>query len=178
MHVYWLYYHLTCTFWLLQVSNKGAMADAEKYAKYTQNNTITEKTIVDAPYHSTLCSTCQTVCHDRCGLAEISTPGKALNEISSQWIMNTSMCRGLAMQVLLPLQLVMSLIAVWTWALALRTCSPVTSSCMLHCIYRWSWLWQLLLLRWRRWAMHAVHWQMWLQRSLPCQEDHQGGNNI
>lgn len=60
---------------VLQVSGKGAMADAEKYAKYTQNNTVKEKKIVDAPYHSTLCSTCQTVCHDHCGLTEITAKG-------------------------------------------------------------------------------------------------------
>ena len=53
------------------------MADAEKYVNYTQNTTVKEKKIVDAPYHSTLCSTCQSVCHDQCGLAEITTKGMA-----------------------------------------------------------------------------------------------------
>lgn len=62
---------------MLQVIGKGAMADVEKYAKYTQIKTVKEKKIVDAPYHSTLCSTCQTVCHNHCRLNEIATPGVA-----------------------------------------------------------------------------------------------------
>ncbi|KAL0041253.1 hypothetical protein WJX77_010452 [Trebouxia sp. C0004] len=54
-----------------------AAADAEKYAKYTKEATVEETQIVDAPYHSTLCSTCRTVCHDHCSLQEITTPGAA-----------------------------------------------------------------------------------------------------
>lgn len=44
--------------------------------------------IVDAPYHSTLCSTCRTVCHDRCGLTGITTPGKpdALHHLSTTYV--------------------------------------------------------------------------------------------
>lgn len=60
----------------MQVTGKSAAADAQKYAKYTQHATVKEKQIVDAPYHSTLCSTCRTVCHDNCGLTEITTPGR------------------------------------------------------------------------------------------------------
>ena len=68
------------------------MADAEKYAKYTQNTTVKEKKIVDAPYHSTLCSTCQNVCHDCCGLAEISTPGTATSCSSSSALCDAHLC--------------------------------------------------------------------------------------
>ena len=59
----------------MQFDAKGALGNSEKYANYTQNNTIEEVNIVEAPYHSTLCTLCQTVCHDHCGLDEMATPG-------------------------------------------------------------------------------------------------------
>jgi len=40
-----------------------------------KQKTITEDKLVDAPYHSTLCQSCNFVCHDRCGLQEISQTG-------------------------------------------------------------------------------------------------------
>ncbi len=69
----------------IQVTGQGAAADAQKYAKYTKEATVKETQIVDAPYHSTLCSTCCTVCHHRCGLVEITTPGQldALHHLST-----------------------------------------------------------------------------------------------
>ena len=59
----------------MQIFKKGAEVDMEKYKKFTQTKSITAKELVDAPFHSTLCSTCEHVCHQQCGLAEITTPG-------------------------------------------------------------------------------------------------------
>lgn len=36
---------------------------------------MSETKLVDAPYHSTLCQSCNFVCHDHCGLSEISQTG-------------------------------------------------------------------------------------------------------
>ena len=49
--------------------------DAGKFANFmtTEKQTVTE--LVDAPYHSTLCRNCSVVCHNQCGLHEISTDG-------------------------------------------------------------------------------------------------------
>ena len=41
--------------------------------------------LVDVSYHSTLCSTCEQVCHHRCGLNEISTAGR--NALAVQLIL-------------------------------------------------------------------------------------------
>ncbi len=50
-------------------------ADSNAFQNYTKKNTVTTKELKDAPYHSTLCSTCTHVCHNNCGLQEISTKG-------------------------------------------------------------------------------------------------------
>lgn len=54
---------------------KGAAQDSEKYKDYTQSSLIEEVNIVDADYHSTLCTVHQRVCHDHCNLDEIQTQG-------------------------------------------------------------------------------------------------------
>jgi len=51
--------------------------DKEKYSAFTQQKQIEYEELVDADYHSTICSTCNTVCHDRCGLE--FTPDKNSN---------------------------------------------------------------------------------------------------
>ena len=63
-----------CLHWV-QLFKKGAEVDVEKYKQFTQTKTITQKEMVEVPYHNTLCSTCQHVCHQHCGLQEIATPG-------------------------------------------------------------------------------------------------------
>ena len=37
--------------------------------------------LVDMSYHSTLCSTCEKVCHHKCGLNEISTAGQSTSAV-------------------------------------------------------------------------------------------------
>ncbi|KYQ93282.1 hypothetical protein DLAC_05944 [Tieghemostelium lacteum] len=52
-----------------------AKIDKETFKEFTVTKTITKTELVPAPYHSTICSTCNFVCHDHCGLQEISTKG-------------------------------------------------------------------------------------------------------
>ncbi|KAM9989967.1 hypothetical protein ACTFIY_006005 [Dictyostelium cf. discoideum] len=49
--------------------------DKESFKNYTTKQTIEKYELKDAPYHSTLCSTCDHVCHDHCGLQELTTKG-------------------------------------------------------------------------------------------------------
>lgn len=66
--------------------------DAEKFKNYTSKKYVTLLflfyslfhyycrtmpviSLVDAPYHSTICSNCNSVCHDNCGLQEITAKG-------------------------------------------------------------------------------------------------------
>lgn len=60
----------------MQFSKQSAAMDVEKYKQYTQDQQITTMQLVDVTYHSTLCSTCETVCHHMCSLTEIATPGR------------------------------------------------------------------------------------------------------
>ncbi|KAG1674929.1 hypothetical protein FOA52_014722 [Chlamydomonas sp. UWO 241] len=46
-----------------------------KFANYTSELKITTTELVNAPYHSTICKTCNVVCHNMCGLTEISVAG-------------------------------------------------------------------------------------------------------
>ncbi|KAM9983076.1 hypothetical protein ACTFIZ_005683 [Dictyostelium cf. discoideum] len=55
----------------LEMANK----DKESFKNFTTKNTIEKFELKDAPYHSTICSTCDHVCHDNCGLQELSTKG-------------------------------------------------------------------------------------------------------
>ena len=50
-------------------------SDAVRFANYMTTETVTVTELVDAPYHSTICRSCNVVCHNRCGLTEISTDG-------------------------------------------------------------------------------------------------------
>jgi hypothetical protein len=49
--------------------------DADAFKNFTQDETITVTKLVDAPFHSTICSNCNQVCHENCGLNEVSTTG-------------------------------------------------------------------------------------------------------
>eukprot|EP01132_Coremiostelium_polycephalum_P001957 gene1957-2399_t len=57
---------------------KGYEDDEGKFKNYTQKKTVDKVTLVDAKYHSTICSTCNYVCHDHCGLHETSQVGNAV----------------------------------------------------------------------------------------------------
>jgi predicted RNase H-like HicB family nuclease len=54
---------------------KQAAGDKSQFAKFTKTNHITEKKMVDVPYHSTMCGECNHVCHHQCGLDEIAEKG-------------------------------------------------------------------------------------------------------
>ena len=73
----------SCWF-ILQVVLQGAAQDSQKYKDFVQTSTVEETQIVDAPYHSTLCNVCQTVCHDHCNLEELSDAGDLRTFVSSQ----------------------------------------------------------------------------------------------
>lgn len=86
---------LLCTGQQLQMLEAHAMEDSTKYKDFTKNETIEEIEIVDASYHSTLCSNCRTVCHDHCSLQETTTQGTwhasaACKQCSANWSLNTT----------------------------------------------------------------------------------------
>ena len=56
-------------------SMKRHNSNAEQFQNYTQRKVIVSKELVDAPYHSTICSQCTSMCHKQCGLNEISQKG-------------------------------------------------------------------------------------------------------
>ena len=84
-------YNKTCCIFA-QVTRKGAAESSEKYKGFIQVTQIEDTKIVDAAYYSTLCSTCQVVCHDKCQLDEYGAPGKtpACNHV---------LCSGLVLPV-------------------------------------------------------------------------------
>jgi len=45
------------------------------YKDFTKERIVKVPKLVDASYHSTICSTCNYVCHDRCGLKETTIQG-------------------------------------------------------------------------------------------------------
>jgi hypothetical protein len=49
--------------------------DQNRFKDYTRQRTETRVTMNPTPYHNTLCSTCNTVCHKECGLEEIQVTG-------------------------------------------------------------------------------------------------------
>jgi hypothetical protein len=53
----------------------AAAADKSQFASFTRTKTTKEKKMVNVPYHSTICGTCTVVCHNNCGLNEISQKG-------------------------------------------------------------------------------------------------------
>ena len=65
----------------MQAMLQGAAQDSEKYKDYVQTSTIEDVQIADAPYHSTLCNVCQTVCHDHCNLDELSDAGQICHQL-------------------------------------------------------------------------------------------------
>ena len=52
--------------------------DEISYQGYTQEQTVEVYELVDAPYHSTLCLTCNCVCHNNCSLAETQEVGNQI----------------------------------------------------------------------------------------------------
>ncbi|CAF3820606.1 unnamed protein product [Rotaria sp. Silwood1] len=58
----------------LQAGMKGYDDDITKNKDFTQKKVAVAQ-LVDAPYHSTICSECNTVCHDQCGLQETYKKG-------------------------------------------------------------------------------------------------------
>jgi len=65
-------------------------ADEEQFANYTQQKTVVKTELVEASYHSTICSRCNNVCHNNCGLNEISSQGS--NEFRGCACMNGDNC--------------------------------------------------------------------------------------
>ncbi|CAF4936763.1 unnamed protein product, partial [Rotaria sp. Silwood1] len=59
----------------LQQALKKYGDDESMYQQYTQETVLDVKEIVDAEYHSTMCSKCDNVCHDRCSLNETTVVG-------------------------------------------------------------------------------------------------------
>ena len=49
--------------------------DPTKFANYMAEKEVTVTELVDASYHSTICRNCNVVCHNQCGLQEISAAG-------------------------------------------------------------------------------------------------------
>ena len=63
-----------------QVDTADAMSkqyglSATQFSNYTQTHQVEHVEQVPAPYHSTLCSSCNHVCHNQCGLNEITSKG-------------------------------------------------------------------------------------------------------
>ncbi|KAN0045553.1 hypothetical protein ACTA71_005931 [Dictyostelium dimigraforme] len=70
---------------------KGFLDNEQKFKNYTTTKQVDTMKLVDAPYHSTICSTCDTVCHDRCGLQETTIVGN--NIFQGCYCMTPSGCR-------------------------------------------------------------------------------------
>ncbi|EGC37346.1 hypothetical protein DICPUDRAFT_150025 [Dictyostelium purpureum] len=58
-----------------QAQLEKANKDVESFKNFTKKTKVASNELKDAPYHSTICSTCNHVCHDRCGLHEITSKG-------------------------------------------------------------------------------------------------------
>ena len=58
-----------------EAAMKQNSSDANAFSNFIKRTQQTVTELVDAPYHSTICSSCNTVCHDHCGLSEISNHG-------------------------------------------------------------------------------------------------------
>jgi predicted GTPase len=50
-------------------------SQAQNFSNFVQTRVEKIVKMVDADYHSTICSTCNYVCHDHCGLEEVTTTG-------------------------------------------------------------------------------------------------------
>jgi hypothetical protein len=49
--------------------------DTERFKDYTSTKQVTKTESVDTNYHSTICSKCNKVCHENCGLEKIASQG-------------------------------------------------------------------------------------------------------
>eukprot|EP01133_Synstelium_polycarpum_P021003 gene21003-25219_t len=49
--------------------------DANQFKNYTTKTVVQSKVMIEVPYHNTICSSCDHVCHQHCGLQEISSKG-------------------------------------------------------------------------------------------------------
>jgi hypothetical protein len=58
-----------------EAAMKQNSSDVNAFSNYIKRTQQTVTELVDASYHSTICSTCNVVCHNRCGLSEISAHG-------------------------------------------------------------------------------------------------------
>ena len=60
-----------------EIENAMAVAKANKsqFASFTKTTRTIVKKMVDAPYHSTICGTCNFICHEGCNLDEIQEYG-------------------------------------------------------------------------------------------------------
>lgn len=56
------------------ISKDGA-SQAEQFKSFTTKKTVTRKVMVETNYHNTLCDSCHYVCHQHCGLQEITQKG-------------------------------------------------------------------------------------------------------
>jgi len=70
---------------------KQNSSDVNAFSNYIRRTQQTVTELVDAPYHSTICSSCNTVCHDHCGLDEISNRGD--NAFKNCYAFNGDNCR-------------------------------------------------------------------------------------
>jgi hypothetical protein len=55
--------------------SKHAKANASQFSNFTSKRSVTQTQQVDTPYHNTICGNCNHVCHQNCGLSEITTKG-------------------------------------------------------------------------------------------------------
>ncbi|GAM21993.1 hypothetical protein SAMD00019534_051680 [Acytostelium subglobosum LB1] len=61
--------------WQAQIMLGQYSSDQAKFQNYTKKKTVMTTEMVDTPYHNTICSECNHVCHEHCGLEEISSKG-------------------------------------------------------------------------------------------------------
>eukprot|EP01118_Nematostelium_gracile_P012736 TRINITY_DN4697_c0_g1_i1.p1 TRINITY_DN4697_c0_g1~~TRINITY_DN4697_c0_g1_i1.p1 ORF type:complete len:627 (-),score=136.10 TRINITY_DN4697_c0_g1_i1:30-1706(-) len=66
-------------------------ADEQAFQNYTRHNTIKKTELQDCSYHNTICGYCTFVCHNRCGLDEITSDGS--NSFKNCGAMNGDNCR-------------------------------------------------------------------------------------
>ncbi|CAF1346328.1 unnamed protein product, partial [Didymodactylos carnosus] len=74
----------------LEKALKSFGDDQDKYKDYTKQNVISVPKLVDADYHSTICSRCDLVCHDNCRLEETYVKGDG--ELAGCAAMNNGTC--------------------------------------------------------------------------------------
>lgn len=75
----------------LDSAYKQADRDVATYQDHTRFHTIEKIEVVDATYHSTLCTTCNQVCHNNCRLNETRIIGAQI--LSQCLVMNNGRCQ-------------------------------------------------------------------------------------